>query len=197
EVVGFEHDGGRVIAAKVRNLATGAIEQVEADYFLSTMPVCDLVSGLDPAPPGEPAEIARGLLYRDFITVGLLCRENSVGEKGRSGERSISDSWIYIQEPDVRVGRVQIFNNWSPYMVADPRTIWIGLEYFCKEGDDLWSREDADLIALGQEELERIGLLEAGAVLDGVVLRMEKTYPAYFGTFPRFGELRGYLDGFE
>jgi len=197
EVVGFEHDEGKVIAAKVRDLATGAIERIEADYFFSTMPVCDLVSGLDPAPPRESAEIARGLLYRDFITVGLLCRANSVGEKGLSGERSISDSWIYIQEPDVRVGRVQIFNNWSPYMVADPRTVWIGLEYFCKEGDDLWSREDADLVALGEEELERIGLLEAGAVLDGVVLRMEKTYPAYFGTFPRFGELRAYLDHFE
>jgi protoporphyrinogen oxidase len=197
EVVGFEHHEGRVIAADVKDLATGAIERIEADFFFSTMPVCDLVSGLDPAPPAKFEEIARGLLYRDFITVGLLCRAHSVGEKGKSGERAITDSWIYIQEPDVRVGRVQIFNNWSPYLVADPQTVWIGLEYFCNEGDDLWSRRDADLIALGQEELERIDLMEPGAVLDGVVLRMEKTYPAYFGTFPRFGDLRGYLDRFE
>jgi protoporphyrinogen oxidase len=197
EVVGFEHRGGRVTAAKVRDLGTGAIERIEADFFFSTMPVCDLVAGLDPRAPDEYVEIASGLVYRDFITVGLLCRAHSVGEKGRSGERAITDSWIYIQEPDVRVGRVQIFNNWSPYLVADPRTVWIGLEYFCNEGDDLWSRHDADLIALGQEEMERIGLLDPDAVIDGVALRMEKTYPAYFGSFPRFGELRSYLDGFE
>ncbi len=112
------------------------------------------------------------------------------------GARLVKDNWIYIQEPDVKVGRLQIFNNWSPYMVADPQTVWIGLEYFCNEGDELWTKSDADMIELGKQELARIGIIEQEEVLDGVVIRVEKTYPAYFGTYDRFAELRAWLDGF-
>ena len=109
----------------------------------------------------------------------------------------VRDNWIYIQEPDVLVGRLQIFNNWSPWMVADPGKVWVGLEYFCDEGDALWSRADASLIELGVAELARIGIADPAAVRDGTVLRMPKTYPAYFGSYERFEELRQYLDGFE
>jgi len=109
----------------------------------------------------------------------------------------IADNWIYIQEPDVKVGRLQIFNNWSPYLVADKNTVWLGLEYFCNEGDELWSLSDADMMALGKEELDKIGIIDRKEVKDSCVLRMPKTYPAYFGTYGRFEELRRWLDGFE
>ena len=109
----------------------------------------------------------------------------------------VPDNWIYVQEPDVEVGRIQIFNNWSPYLVRDPNTVWIGLEYFCNEGDDLWSLSDDDLRALAARELDALGLVAEGDVLDGTVIRMTKTYPAYFGTYSRLGEVREYLDGFE
>ncbi len=123
-------------------------------------PACD-----PPAP--EPIRlIAAGLMYRDFITVGVLCRNVKLRES--SGEL-VKDNWIYIQEPDVLVGRLQIFNNWSPAMVSDPNTIWIGLEYFCNEGDSLWNRTDADLVQLAKSELVSLGLVDLTDVSDSVV----------------------------
>jgi protoporphyrinogen oxidase len=109
----------------------------------------------------------------------------------------LPDTWIYIQEKDVRVGRLQIFNNWSPYLVKDPNTIWVGMEYFCNTEDDFWKQADENIKQLAVEELEKIGLATAGDVIDTTVLRMEKTYPAYFGTYDRFEELRNYIDRFE
>jgi protoporphyrinogen oxidase len=150
-----------------------------------------------PEPPENVREVADGLIYRDFLTVGLLVTRLKVKEEGAMGRTLIRDNWIYIQEPDVQVGRLQIFNNWSPYMVADPDTVWLGLEYFCNESDRLWSMTDADLIRLGREELDRIGIIDSADVLDGTVIRMEKTYPAYFGAYNRFDEIRNYVDGFE
>jgi protoporphyrinogen oxidase len=160
------------------------------------MPVTGLIQALATEIPGNVREVADGLVYRDFITVGLLLKGLKVREKDRHGVRPISDNWIYIQEPDVKLGRLQIFNNWSPYMVADPATTWLGLEYFCYESDDLWRLSDADMIDLARTELARIGIIDAGDVLDGTVLHMPKTYPAYFGTYERFGEIRAFLDRF-
>jgi len=128
-------------------------------------------------------------MYRDFFTVGLLVSDLAVGE--------IKDNWIYIQESDVKVGRLQIFNNWSPYMVADPKLKWIGLEYFCNEGDELWNQTDEDLKKLGVEEISKIGIVSKENVVDAVVIRMPKTYPAYFGTYDEFDKVREYLDGYE
>ena len=136
-------------------------------------------------------------MYRAFITVGLLLADMKLKEETPEGPCLLRDNWIYVQEPDVKVGRLQIFNNWSPYMVADPGRAWVGLEYFCNETDELWRLSDGDLLALAGAELERLGMIEAGAVKDGVVIRQPKTYPAYFGTYPRFPELRRFLDGFE
>jgi protoporphyrinogen oxidase len=110
-------------------------------------------------------------------------------------ESLITDNWIYIQEPDVFVGRLQIFNNWSPYLVKDGK-VWIGAEYFCNQGDALWSRSDGELQELAKSELEKIGMIEGKEVVDATVIRMPKTYPAYFGTYNRFEELRKYIDGF-
>ena len=109
----------------------------------------------------------------------------------------LRDTWIYVQEPDVQLGRLQIFNNWSPYLVADPSKVWIGLEYFCYETDDLWKMPDEELTRFAIAEVEKIGILNAADVSDGHVVRVPKTYPAYFGTYDRFDELRGFTDSFE
>ena len=138
-----------------------------------------------PPPPVDAARVADGLQYRDFLTVGLLLRELHVKEAGKAPARRVPDNWIYVQDSFVDVGRIQVFNNWSPYLVADrERTAWIGLEYFVSEGDRLWSMSDDALVAHGTRELEAIGFARAADVMDGCVLRMPKAYPAYFGTYP-------------
>jgi protoporphyrinogen oxidase len=109
----------------------------------------------------------------------------------------IKDNWIYIQDPDVIAGRLQIFNNWSPFMVKDADTVWVGVEYFCKESDEMWNRPDQEMTALAKLELEKIGIIRQSDVLDATVARMEKAYPAYFGSYDRFGEVREYVDQFE
>jgi protoporphyrinogen oxidase len=188
-------EGARVVAVEAVNVA-GERRQFAGDYFLSTMPMRDLVGALQADVPANVREVAAGLEYRDFITVGLLANRLEV-EEPEGESRLIKDTWIYIQEPDVLLGRLQIFNNWSPYMVADPSKVWIGLEYFCYETDPLWSMPDAELKRFAAGELEKIGILRSSEVLDAHVVRMPKAYPAYFGTYDRFDELRTYLDRFE
>jgi protoporphyrinogen oxidase len=185
---------GRISAIEATDCATGREETFAGDYFFSTAPVQEILRSLDVAPPQNVLEVSDGLVYRDFITVGLLVRSLRIGLPGNN---PISDNWIYIQEPDVLLGRLQIFNNWSPFLVADPGTVWLGLEYFCNQSDEIWNLSDERMAALAVEELSRIGIIDAKEVLDSTVLRMEKTYPAYFGTYDRFGEIRDYVDGFE
>jgi protoporphyrinogen oxidase len=194
-------DGTRVVA--VETLASsGERERFEGDYFFSTMPMKELVRALSDGGAAVPAnvrEVSEGLQYRDFITVGVLANKLDVEEPdgGLGGSRLIKDTWIYIQEPDVQLGRLQIFNNWSPYMVADPTKVWIGLEYFCYDTDPLWKLPDEEMKQFAAGELEKIGILKTREVLDAHVARVPKTYPAYFGTYDRFDELRGWVDGLE
>jgi protoporphyrinogen oxidase len=155
--------------------ADGAPFEVSAEHVISSAPLRDVVRGLEPALPDEARAAAEGLRYRDFITVALVVRERD----------RFSDNWIYIHDPGVRVGRVQNFKSWSPEMVPDPATNCYGLEYFCFEGDGLWSREDASLVDLAREELARLGLAGPGDVLEGVVLRQPKAYPVYDGDYAR------------
>jgi protoporphyrinogen oxidase len=192
-VVELERLGDRVEAVSAVH-ESGERRRWAADWVFSSMPIRDLVQALAPAPPAAVADVAGGLVYRDFITVGLLLDRLLLAERDGSPLR---DNWIYVQEPDVHVGRLQIFNNWSPWLVADPTKVWVGLEYFCNEGDALWSRSDSSLAELAAVELARIGIAEREAVRDGTVLRMPKTYPAYFGTFDRFGELQAWVDSVE
>jgi len=173
----------------------GSLERYPADYVLSTMPVQELVAALDGEVPANVREVAAGLVYRDFITVGVLLSDFRLKEDTPEGRRLIRDNWIYIQEEDVQVGRLQIFNNWSPYLVADRSKVWVGLEYFCNEGDELWRLPDAEMLALATAELAKLGMIELTAVLDGVVIRQPKAYPAYFGSYPRFSEVARFLDG--
>lgn len=175
----------------------GTRQTYSGDLFFSTMAVKDLVQAFDAPVPEQIRAISDGLVYRDFITVGLLLNKLKVTDDSSGSQKLIADNWIYIQEPDVLAGRLQIFNNWSPHMVSDQSKVWLGVEFFCNEGDQLWTSSDADMTRLAAEELDRIGILDAGDVLDSVVIRMPKTYPAYFGTYSEFPVLRAYLDGIE
>lgn len=197
-VVGIETTGERVTAVQVHDVATGQINRHSGDYFFSTMPVRDLISAMGDAPPPPVREIAAGLQYRDFMTVGLLLKKliikNETDIKTVNG--LVPDNWIYIQEREVKLGRLQIFNNWSPYLVSDPDTVWIGLEYFCSEGDELWSMPDADFSRFAIAELASIGIIDPADVLDSTVLRMPKAYPAYFGSYDKFDVVRDYTNTF-
>ncbi len=195
DVEEIQHNGnGRVTAVTAKSTETGETRSFVGDYFFSTMPMKELVADLNPPAPPEIKQISDGLVYRDFITVGVLCDKIKLRET--SGEL-VKDNWIYIQEPDVLVGRLQIFNNWSPSMVANPDHIWIGLEYFCNEGDALWNRSDAEMIQLAKEELASMNMLESSDIVDATVIRVPKTYPAYFGSYDRFPELVSYVNQFE
>lgn len=190
-------DGDRVTGVEAIH-ESGDRRVFDADYVFSTMPMKELIRSLNCAVPDEVRQISEGLIYRDFITVGVLLKRLQIEEQSEQGGKLLRDNWIYIQEPDVLVGRMQIFNNWSPYLVADPEnTVWIGLEYFCYETDVLWKKSDQEMIALATEEMERIGVISNRDVLDAVVVRVPKTYPAYFGSYDRFPILRQFVDGFE
>ena len=176
-----------------RSAIAGSGAAFAADYVFSTMPVRELIDAMDTPIPSEVREVSDGLQYRDFITVGLLVDRLTVREADGG---PLKDNWIYIQEPDVLVGRLQIFNNWSPYMVADPSKTWIGLEYFCYQTDALWKMADEDMKKFAMAEVEKIGILRACDVTDAHVVRVPKTYPAYFGTYDRFHVIREFLDRF-
>jgi protoporphyrinogen oxidase len=205
DVRGLHCEGQRIIS--VRAVDSSACEREFAgDYFFSTMPIQELVRGLDAKVPANVREVSDNLQYRDFLTVGLLLKGLKVtdpnsnrhpnGNGNAYARRLIEDNWIYIQEPDVLAGRLQIFNNWSPHLVSRPENVWVGVEYFCYEGDELWRKPDAEMAEFARQELHRIGIIDRDAVLDSTVIRMPKTYPAYFGAYSRFDEIRDYLDGF-
>jgi protoporphyrinogen oxidase len=197
---------GKVVSVEGVNEA-GERVSFAGEIFFSTMPVRDLIRAISaPAPekvPAEVVEVSEGLMYRDFITVGLLASRLTVTEKNGA---PLKDNWIYIQEPDVVVGRLQIFNNWSPWLVSgqdgshadgQPEKVWIGLEYFCNETDPLWKLSDEEMARFAIGEVAKIGILKADEVLDSHVERVPKTYPAYFGSYDRFDVIRRFTDGFE
>ncbi len=190
-------DGWRVKAVEALNAETGAIEIFEGDYFFSSAPVQELMRAFDVPPPANVLEVSDGLVYRDFVIVGLLVRSLKIREDSPQGKRLLTDNWIYIQEPDVGLGRVQIFNNWSPYMVAQADTVWLGLEYFCNQTDAIWTMPEDEVTKLAVRELSKIGIVDESEVLDWTVHRVEKTYPAYFGTYDRFAEIRAHVDRYQ
>ncbi len=197
KVTALSHENGRVARLTVTDTRSGQTEEIHGDYFISTMPIKDLVAALSPPAPAEIDAIARQLPYRDFMTVGLLVprMHANVQSQSTSSNNMPPDNWIYIQEKDVRIGRLQIFNNWSPYLVAETDKIWLGLEYFCQEGDDLWRMADEKMIQFAAAELEKIGMIRAADVLDATVIRVPKAYPAYFGAYQDFPKVRSFVDG--
>lgn len=185
---------GSIIQEVATHDQHGTRNTFPGDYFFSSMPVKELIQGFTPSVPQNILQIAAGLQYRDFITVGLLVDRLSITDNGQT---SIKDNWIYIQEPKVKIGRLQIFNNWSPDMTANKDLIWLGLEYFCNKGDVLWELNDNDFIQLAIKEMAFIGFIEKEAVVDSTIIRVEKAYPAYFGSYKDFGEVREFTDNFS
>lgn len=200
ELAGLRESSGRITAASVRDLKTGRVETLSPDFVFSSAPVKELIEAFETRVPDDAADVARRLVYRDFISIGVLLRRMRLQEKGPDGRTGLPrDNWIYIQERDVKVGRMQIFNNWSPYLVRDPsQTVWVGMEYFCNEGDDLWRLDDARLSALAAAELVKLELADPQDILDSTVVKMPKAYPAYVGSaYERFDRIRRFTDGIE
>ncbi len=178
----------------------GTEDTIPCDYLISSMPIKDLVNSLDSKVPEDVKKIAGNLPYRDFITVGLLVDKLKIRNETNTKTLNniVPDCWIYIQDRSVRLGRLQIFNNWSPYMVKDPEhTVWIGLEYFCNEGDEMWHTPSEKFIEYAKNELDSIQVIDKNDVIDSVCVKVKKAYPAYFGTYAEFGKVREYLDTFD
>lgn len=189
----------QVVAVETSN---GSLAQTTpCDYLLSSMPLKELVpalSGIDV--PEEVRQIAQNLPYRDFITVGLLVNELKIKNrtKIKTYRERVPDTWIYIQERDVKIGRLQIFNNWSPYMVADYKNkMWIGLEYFCSEGDEMWNMPKEDFIKMAVRELAKIDIIDEEAVCDAIEIKVKKAYPSYFGSYYQLDKVIAFLSRIE
>lgn len=199
KVVGIETEGARVSTVVVDDVLTGHKERWVADYVLSSMPIKDLVRGFVPSAPADVQHAAGNLAYRDYIIIGLLCRKFRLrnNEKEKALNERIPDQWIYIQEHDAKIGRLQIVNNWSPYMVKDSEIVLLGAEYFCQEGDAFWQSGDQSLIDFAGQELAKLQIIAPGDVLDGVVIREKKAYPAYFEGYREFFKIRSFLDKYE
>jgi len=199
EVNSFELNPESIISVSAKHMPSGDLIPFEGDYFFSTMAVKDLIKGMGDNVPTPVKRVAEGLIYRDFVTVGLLLKRLRV--KNDTNQKTyndlIPDNWIYIQEKDVQVGRIQIFNNWSPYMIKDINNVWMGLEYFCTEGDDFWELTDEEIKIMAAGELQKINMINKEDVLDSVVIRMKKTYPAYLGSYNDFDEIREFTDPLE
>lgn len=199
EVCGFENHNGRIEALRWTG-PDGQSGRIPADIIISSMPLKDLTAGLQQV-PADISAIARGLPYRDFVTVGLLVsrlnlkNETAIPTLGNI----VPDNWIYVQDTGVKLGRIQIFNNWSPYMVAQPEdTVWMGLEYFCAEGDPYWQQSDAAWKEQGVQELLRMGVLDSpDVVLDYHCEKVRKAYPAYFDTYASIDRLIAYLNQWQ
>jgi protoporphyrinogen oxidase len=196
QVTQLRCEGKRIVAIETES-ADKSRRWWDGDWVISTMPIRDLVQAITPPPPSAIREIATGLMYRDFITMGLLLKKLKPRPEGTTSLNLLPDTWIYIQEPDVKVGRLQIFNNWSPALVRDASTVWLGLEYFCQEGDELWRLTDSEFSKMAIEELAKIDIIDPTDVLDWHVVRIPKAYPGYFGSYDRFDTLRSFVDDIE
>ena len=197
-VEGLRMKGKKVTSVTYRNGTESFAE--EADILLSSMPLKELVEAMETASP-EIRSVAAGLPYRDFVTVGLLVKKLSLKAEASAASANalIPDCWIYLQDSSVLAGRLQLFNNWSPYLVKKPAdTVWLSLEYFCTEGDSCWQLSEEEWLSLTQKELERLKIIEGGEkILDFHCEKVKKAYPAYFDTYSEMNTLRAYLDIIE
>jgi protoporphyrinogen oxidase len=171
EAVRLEREENRVTTVWVEH--QGEMRRFTGEHFISSMPLADLITRLDPLPPDEVVQAAQGLGHRDFILVGLIVNRAD----------AFPDQWIYVHDPQVQVGRIQNFRNWSAALVPDPQKTSLGAEYFCTERDDLWQMADADLVNLATRELTHLGLVDTDDVEDGIVIRQPKAYPLYDGDY--------------
>lgn len=184
-VTGITHAHGQVTGVEIRK--DGQTRKIQGTNYISSMPLRELIKQMNPPAPAEVIVAAEKLNYRDFITVTIIVNRDNL----------FPDQWIYVHDPQVKVGRIQNFNNWSPDMVPDPKKTCLGLEYFCFEGDGLWSAPDSELIELATIELEYLGLVPTSDIQEGVVVRMPKAYPVYDAIYQDCLKIiRTYLDSF-
>lgn len=195
---GIEILGDGKLSISTTNLATSLVEIETYDYVFSTTSVKNLANSFK-AIPQDVKEIANGLLHRNFITVGLLLDKLKIKNETeiKTLNNLIPDNWIYMQEKDVRLGRIQVFNNWSPFMVDDESKVWLGLEYFCDPDDEMWNTPDADFIKMSIAELVKTSIIEESDVIDSTIIKIEDTYPVYFGAYDRFDTVKQYFDSIE
>jgi len=185
-VVQINRKDDKIVSATIKN--NGSLQEVSGDHFLSTIPLRDLVQAIKPNAPAEVLKAAQNLKYRDFFTVGLIIDKPSI----------FPDNWIYIHSPEVQVGRIQNFKNWSPEMVPDPRMTTLGLEYFCFDADKIWNKDDRELIEMGKEEAVKLKFASKEQILDGLVIRSPKTYPIYDeGYKERIEMIKNYLSSIK
>jgi protoporphyrinogen oxidase len=189
--------GDKIESVTWRDIKTGNISTENGDYFFSSLPIKELINGMK----GKTIEqnilsLANGLEYRDFLIVGLILKK-AHREKEKNDFGALTDNWIYLQDKGIRAGRVQIFNNWSPFMVEDKDTISIGVEYFCNETDDFWNAPEEQIKQQAIREMENVGLIKAENVTDAKVIKVRKAYPSYTGSYNQFTVLQNFLDGFE
>lgn len=197
KVVGLIKNDANLLTGVVYQKEDGTKEKLDGDYVISSMPIKDLIAGMNDV-PSDPARIAAGLPYRDYMTVGVLIDHLNLENKTKMKTigNIVPDDWVYVHDRSVKMGRFQIYNNWSPYMVKDlEHTVWMGLEYFCNEGDSMWNMSDEEFAQMGIQEMIQMGLIDSkDNVLDHHVERVKKAYPAYFDTYSEMDTLRNYLD---
>ena len=196
-VVRINEKNGKIVSVVCE--VNGEEVVIKGDIFISSMPIKDLINGIDKV-PSKVKKIANGLPYRDFVTIGLLVKKLNLKNETniKTLNNIVPDCWIYVQENEVKLGRIQVFNNWSPYMVEKPNnTVWIGLEYFCNENDDFWNMSDKKAVKFAIDELVSMGVIEEKDVLDSHREKVKKAYPAYFDTYDQIDTVIKYLDKFE
>ena len=199
EVLDIQTKNNQITKAQYQKQQEG-IKEIEGDIFISSMPIKDLVSGMNNVPT-KVGEIAKGLPYRDFVTVGLLVNKLNLKNETqlKTLGRIVPDCWIYVQDTEVKLGRIQIFNNWSPYLLEDPEnTVWLGLEYFCDEGDEFWNMPEDECIKLAVKELVSMGIISnQETIIDSHRVCVQKAYPAYFDTYEDISEVVEYLNEYD
>lgn len=198
KVIGFDTSENKITSVKITD--NESEKTIEADYIISSMPIKDLIAGLGSNVPENVQSVASELPYRDYILLGYYC--NKINLKNNTKIPTINnicpDNWIYIQEDDVTAGRMQIMNNWSPYLVKDFKDkVFLSLEYFCNEGDELWNMTDNDMLDFGISELEKLNVINKEDVLDSIRVKVKKAYPAYFGSYKDFDVVKNYLNTIE
>lgn len=192
-------NGNKIVSVECET--SNELVTIEGDIFISSMPIKDLVCGFKGNKvPTKILNIAKGLPYRDFMTVGLLV--DKLNLKNETNIKTLGnivpDCWIYVHEPEAKLLRIQIFNNWSPYMVKDAEnTVWIGLEYTCEEGDEYWNMSDEEFTKLASNELIKMEIIKEKDILDSHREKIKKAYPAYFDTYSEMDKLIKYLDKFD
>ncbi len=188
EVTGIRHNKKKIVALEIERPNGNGKEEMSVEYLFSSMPLPNFVKSMVPSPPENILQAASRLRFRSFLTVNVILNKKNI----------FPDQWIYVHSPEVRLGRIQNYKNWSPAMTIDPEKTSLGLEYFCNEGDELWEKEDIELIDTGLQELERIGLVSRQHFITGFVVRRKDVYPVYTLDYRKhLALLRSYLDEFS